>query len=294
MFNQTIISNIFSTLYFLFHFFSFFFFQAEDGIRDWSVTGVQTCALPISIFHRLEVDLVTVGPGADVVEHLGGRVAVGNERGFQAMTLRHLEHVERPLGGDERLVVRRPDELRSLPQRQTNQIVGSDVCREHTRRLVAQRLTGEPVLAVPAVEIASQHAERERVRPWERMEERLLLGGIALQRRDVAGWHVQRAVLVEADLADPTASGLDEAAVPAGEAAHRMVGKLLDQLPLADARVQRLGEGGRPAVRGGGGFVSEERDDAALRHGIRRLPPFLNIAGPRTQPPTRSAPGARS
>src|SRR5437016_6789506 len=27
----------------------FFFFQAEDGIRDWSVTGVQTCALPISL-----------------------------------------------------------------------------------------------------------------------------------------------------------------------------------------------------------------------------------------------------
>src|SRR5262249_59800243 len=26
---------------------SFFCFQAEDGIRDWSVTGVQTCALPI-------------------------------------------------------------------------------------------------------------------------------------------------------------------------------------------------------------------------------------------------------
>src|SRR5437764_10613448 len=29
-------------------FFFFFFFQAEDGIRDTSVTGVQTCALPIS------------------------------------------------------------------------------------------------------------------------------------------------------------------------------------------------------------------------------------------------------
>jgi len=28
-------------------FFIVFFFQAEDGIRDWSVTGVQTCALPI-------------------------------------------------------------------------------------------------------------------------------------------------------------------------------------------------------------------------------------------------------
>src|SRR5438128_5714698 len=29
--------------------FFFFFFQAEDGIRDATVTGVQTCALPISI-----------------------------------------------------------------------------------------------------------------------------------------------------------------------------------------------------------------------------------------------------
>src|SRR6266496_5048188 len=29
-------------------FFFFFFFQAEDGIRDLYVTGVQTCALPIS------------------------------------------------------------------------------------------------------------------------------------------------------------------------------------------------------------------------------------------------------
>src|SRR2546429_2303965 len=30
--------------------FYFFFFQAEDGIRDVAVTGVQTCALPICPF----------------------------------------------------------------------------------------------------------------------------------------------------------------------------------------------------------------------------------------------------
>src|SRR2546430_6921965 len=38
----------------------FFFFQAEDGIRDLTVTGVQTCALPISrggeICHTTESD----------------------------------------------------------------------------------------------------------------------------------------------------------------------------------------------------------------------------------------------
>src|SRR5256885_7028513 len=32
-------------------FFLVFFFQAEDGIRDYKVTGVQTCALPISLRH---------------------------------------------------------------------------------------------------------------------------------------------------------------------------------------------------------------------------------------------------
>src|SRR5256886_17659942 len=35
------------------YFWFFFFFQAEDGIRDLTVTGVQTCALPISGRGRL-------------------------------------------------------------------------------------------------------------------------------------------------------------------------------------------------------------------------------------------------
>src|SRR2546430_8262758 len=35
----------------------FFFFQAEDGIRDLTVTGVQTCALPIFEIDPLFVDL---------------------------------------------------------------------------------------------------------------------------------------------------------------------------------------------------------------------------------------------
>src|SRR5687767_15411421 len=32
----------------------FFFFQAEDGIRDKLVTGVQTCALPIYVGQRID------------------------------------------------------------------------------------------------------------------------------------------------------------------------------------------------------------------------------------------------
>src|SRR5256885_12769048 len=33
-----------------------FFFQAEDGIRDYKVTGVQTCALPISAGGAADLD----------------------------------------------------------------------------------------------------------------------------------------------------------------------------------------------------------------------------------------------
>src|SRR5437764_11687743 len=41
------ISFLFCFFFFYMFCFFFFFFQAEDGIRDTSVTGVQTCALPI-------------------------------------------------------------------------------------------------------------------------------------------------------------------------------------------------------------------------------------------------------
>src|SRR2546421_2624507 len=53
-------------------FFFFFFFQAEDGIRDLIVTGVQTCALPISLDVR--------GRRPDVAEEYRAPVAARAER----------------------------------------------------------------------------------------------------------------------------------------------------------------------------------------------------------------------
>src|SRR5215469_17282366 len=48
--------------------FFFFFFQAEDGIRDLYVTGVQTCALPISSEERSAIFSVLVPHTGAVVE----------------------------------------------------------------------------------------------------------------------------------------------------------------------------------------------------------------------------------
>src|SRR5699024_11594609 len=44
-----------------------FFFQAEDGIRDRNVTGVQTCALPISSYASSTTTMALNSLGLDVV-----------------------------------------------------------------------------------------------------------------------------------------------------------------------------------------------------------------------------------
>src|SRR5215204_6583266 len=64
----------------------FFFFQAEDGIRDHCVTGVQTCALPISWATAVRLDRVT----AD--SRLGRRLAGRDQNvgaGPKQLTRRH-------------------------------------------------------------------------------------------------------------------------------------------------------------------------------------------------------------
>ena len=60
-----------------------FFFKAEYGILDWSVTGVQTCALPISF------DLIENDASGEVIWHyaiidlqadyIGGEIRAGDD-----------------------------------------------------------------------------------------------------------------------------------------------------------------------------------------------------------------------
>src|SRR5258708_29049248 len=51
-----------------------FFFQAEDGIRDDLVTGVQTCALPISAAYALEIPLAAMQEGLTHFAGVPGRL----------------------------------------------------------------------------------------------------------------------------------------------------------------------------------------------------------------------------
>src|SRR5712691_12765567 len=84
----------------------FFFFQAEDGIRDLTVTGVQTCALPISLeiipLRHRTVDQVLpalqplVEPGGALTGQ-SGQIIVRASPANLAEIKRALEAIDRPL-----------------------------------------------------------------------------------------------------------------------------------------------------------------------------------------------------
>src|SRR2546422_6371207 len=84
---------------------SLFFFQAEDGIRDVAVTGVQTCALPISLGRRLGLLRLPVGEKPSVADFLGAlrgaRLEVHSGAGA---TTGRLLSVERKTRSEERRV----------------------------------------------------------------------------------------------------------------------------------------------------------------------------------------------
>src|SRR5690606_40408754 len=67
----------------------FFFFQAEDGIRDFHVTGVQTCALPIS--RAVDQRRAALGEGGrhhQVLRARDGRHVEDDHRSHEARGLR--------------------------------------------------------------------------------------------------------------------------------------------------------------------------------------------------------------
>src|SRR5256885_12523064 len=71
----------------------FFFFQAEDGIRDYKVTGVQTCALPIfpvigmAYYNRIIVLMginIMLAVSLNIINGHAGQFSLGHA-GFMAV-----------------------------------------------------------------------------------------------------------------------------------------------------------------------------------------------------------------
>src|ERR1019366_985549 len=85
-------------------------FQAEDGIRDWSVTGVQTCALPICIAEDEMGTQIILGntyhlhirPGLDIITAAGDlhkfinwpKPILTDSGGFQVFSLAKIRKIK--------------------------------------------------------------------------------------------------------------------------------------------------------------------------------------------------------
>src|SRR3712207_133892 len=76
----------------MFLFCLFFFFQAEDGIRDIGVTGVQTCALPISYPRKVD---------AQVVSSLAGVAASVHRFANDVRLLAGMKQIEEPFEAEQ-------------------------------------------------------------------------------------------------------------------------------------------------------------------------------------------------
>src|SRR2546422_9615883 len=70
----------------------FFFFQAEDGIRDVAVTGVQTCALPISFMKRAARGLTRINAFGEEMPNVENRVEPASDKDEFGMPLGRIIH----------------------------------------------------------------------------------------------------------------------------------------------------------------------------------------------------------
>src|SRR5260370_25223257 len=78
--------------------FVIFFFQAEDGIRDSSVTGVQTCALPISV--RTDTYVISGEESYFRITYSDGKLVFLNKGASQGVKVGDQFEVIRPKASD--------------------------------------------------------------------------------------------------------------------------------------------------------------------------------------------------
>src|SRR2546427_10565824 len=161
--------------------FFFFFFQAEDGIRDLTVTGVQTCALPIWTRQLVLVE--------DPESHAGSSPALRRPAIEQALQhhppllrLRPEAPSGQPAVDHERVTVHEARLITGQPQRRVRDVLGQagpadrlehleDALHERDRRLGLVRREPEGLAEDRRRDAARTDAvdpRRARRAPWRR------------------------------------------------------------------------------------------------------------------------------
>src|SRR5699024_641214 len=126
----------------------FFFFQAEDGIRDRNVTGVQTCALPISWnrIQRMFVHLLTNTKKAEIARiHKAKTVPyvrlLGMTKTGQAYLNQHKKQLNVPLVSS---LSRTMDPMMAMEERSTYAYYS--ICPREVRSTLYQQELQLPII----------------------------------------------------------------------------------------------------------------------------------------------------
>src|SRR5690606_40447589 len=94
----------------------FFFFQAEDGIRDFHVTGVQTCALPISTSNIISAAELTCTHILSLARHVPAAHASLADGQWKRSSYTGTELFEKTLGRSEERRVGKECRSRQSPR----------------------------------------------------------------------------------------------------------------------------------------------------------------------------------
>jgi hypothetical protein len=177
----------------------------------------------VAVVETLEINLVEIKPRAQIFEHLGSAVAVGNESSKKTLGPSFFKNRDGPFTRDQWLVVGADKNFGALVEGVANQVLGYCIERRGNCIRISQSLRGDPVLTVSAVQIASQHAEAVGEGAGMSVEEWLLFNGIALHPGGVAPRHVKSAAAVVANFAYAGLAIRNRAAMTAGKTADAIV-----------------------------------------------------------------------
>ena len=111
---------------------------------------------------------------------------------MQSIQLRHGKNIPRPFRRDDRFVVRTGNDLRPRLDGQPDELLGGYLAEHPGSRFqirIMQNLTGMPVLAEIAMEVAPEHTESQGFLTGEKMAEWLLLDRIDGYPRGITPRH---------------------------------------------------------------------------------------------------------
>jgi hypothetical protein len=163
------------------------------------------------------------------------------------------EYFNRPLSGYEGFVVRARDNREMLLDGNSHNVGGVDRFHGDPSRWVSQRLRSDPILAIGAVIVTSEHAKAKCLCPWQDMEEWFLFNRVDGETGNIAKWGKQVAISIEADMTNTFVARGDFASMAARQAPDPMIVHRLYQLSLRSMSGKDIGQmvrwGAHPVFR---------------------------------------------